>query len=144
MAKMPMPEKGHPEHDLHKDVRRGHMHPEHEHGAHHDGREKHGRGANHEGGKGAPHEARGNRGEHEPTGRDAAETRPHFIPDFELLARDDSGGPEWTPYTAEFGDGGYTTGYKAHLTPGGGEGDKKRGDEIDRSERRSGRSEARD
>jgi hypothetical protein len=83
----------------------------------------------------------GNRGEHEPTGRDAADTRPFLIPDFELLPRDDSGGPEWTPYTQEWGDGGYVTGPKAHLSPGGGRGgDRMRGDEIDRGERGEGGS----
>lgn len=140
MAKMPKGHHDHPEHHMHHDVQHGHKNHE-EHGAHHDMREKHGRGADHEGARGAPHEMRGNRGEHEPTGRDAAETRPFLIPDFELLPRDDSGGPEWTPYTAEWGDGGYTTGPKAHLSPRGGMGgDKKRGDEIDRSERRQGES----
>jgi len=110
----------HPEHHLHKDVKRGHSNP-HEHGAHHDMREKRGRGMDHEGARGAPHEMRNNRGmgEHEPTGRDAAVTRPFLIPDYELLPRDDSGGPEWMPYTQEFGDGGYVTGPKAHLSPDG-------------------------
>jgi hypothetical protein len=61
----------------------------------------------------------GNRGEHEPTGVDAADTRPFLIPDYELLPRDDSGGPEYAPYTMEFGDGGYVTGPKDHLSPRG-------------------------
>lgn len=130
-------EEGHPEEHLHEDVRKGHRHPKHEHMAHSDHRERIGRGVSHEGAKGAPHEMEGNRGEHEPTGRDAAETRPHFIPDYELLARDDSGGPEFFPYTAEWGDGGYVTGPKAHLTPRGGPGgDRERKDEISRGERR--------
>lgn len=118
---MPHRHPDHPEHHLHKDVHKGHMHPHHEHGAHHDGRERMGRGAYHEGARGAPHEMRGNRGmgEHEPTGVDAADTRPFLIPDYELLPRDDSGGPEWMPYTQEWGDGGYVTGPKAHLTPQG-------------------------
>lgn len=71
--------------------------------------------------------------------RDAAEIRPKFIPDDELLGRDDSGGPEFTPYTAQFGDGGRVTGAKAHLSATGGGSDRMKGDEIDRSER--GRAE---
>src|SRR5277367_205553 len=129
MAKEAHRHPDHPEHHLHKDVEHGHMHPKHEHGAHSDHREKHGRGAHHEGARGAPHEMAGNRGEHEPTGRDAAETRPFLIPDYELLPRDDSGGPEWQPYTQEWGDGGYTTGPKAHLSPRGGSKDPEDGDE---------------
>jgi hypothetical protein len=124
MAKHPLPHEDHPMHHTHRDTHKGHMHPEHEHGAHHDGRERHGRGAMHEGARGAPHEMSGNRGEHEPTGMDAALTRPFLIPDYELLPRDDSGGPEYAPYTAEFGDGGYTTGPKAHLSPRGPRGGK--------------------
>ena len=137
-------EDGHPEEHLHEDVRKGHMHPRHEHGAHHDGREHRGRGAHHEGARGAPHEMRGNEGmgEHEPTGRDAAMTRPFLIPDYELLPRDDSGGPEWEPYTAEWGDGGYVTGPKAHLTPAGPAKDRsetpERGDEESRMPRSRG------
>lgn len=72
----------------------------------------------------------------EPAGRDAAEMRPRFIPDFELLPRDDSGGPDWDPRTAEFGDGGKVTGEKAHLSVRGGGSDRTKGDEIDRSERK--------
>jgi len=118
---MPHHHPDHPEHHLHKDVKKGHMHPNHEHMAHHDGRERIGRGAYHEGARGAPHEMRGNEGmrEMQPTGIDAADTRPFLIPDYELLPRDDSGGPEYAPYTAEWGDGGYTTGPKAHLSPYG-------------------------
>lgn len=72
----------------------------------------------------------------EPSGRDAAETKPFLIPDDELLPRDDSGGPEFTPYTQEWDDGGRVTGPKAHLSPGGGKGgDRERGDEINRKER---------
>lgn len=48
--------------------------------------------------------------------RDAAEISPKFIPDDELLPRDDSGGPGFEPYTAKFGDGGRVTGPKAHLS----------------------------
>lgn len=137
MAKHPLPHKDHPAHMTHRDTHRGHMHPEHEHGAHHDGRERHGRGAMHDGARGAPHEMDGNMGEHEPTGLDAALTRPFFIPDYELLPRDDSGGPEYAPYTAEFGDGGYVTGPKEHLSPRGprgGMGDTPR--ELDEESRR--------
>ena len=123
----------HPEHHMHKDTHKGHTN-RHEHGAHHDLRERHGRGAYEEGARGAPHEGRGNMGEHEPTGRDAAEARPFLIPDYELLPRDDSGGPEWQPYTQEFGDGGYVTGMKSHLTPRGpGRGD----DSLEGDEQRS-------
>jgi hypothetical protein len=70
--------------------------------------------------------------------RDAAEIKPKFIPDYELLGRDDSGGPGFNPYTAQFGDGGRVTGAKAHLSASGGTEDKVRGDELDRSERRKG------
>lgn len=137
----------HPEHHLHKDVKEGHMHPKHEHGVHHDARERIGRGAYHEGARGAPHEMKNNRGygEKEPTGLDAADTRPFLIPDYELLPRDDSGGPEFTPYTAEWGDGGYTTGPKMHLTPQGyrnaGRDTPERGDEESRAPRSRGEPE---
>lgn len=70
--------------------------------------------------------------------RDAAEIRPKFIPNDELLPRDDSGGPGFEPYTAQFGDGGRVTGAKSHLSASGGGGDKMAGDEIARSERRRG------
>jgi len=135
MAKHPGHRKGHPEEHMHRDVRHGHENRE-ERGAHHDAREKEGRDG--------PHEMENNRREHEPTGRDAADARPSFIPDYELLPRDDSGGPEWEPYTQEWGDGGYVTGPKAHLSPGGTGrgGDRKRGDEINHDER--GRGERRD
>lgn len=137
----------HPEHHLHKDVKHGHMHKE-EHGAHGDHREKRGRGATHEHAEGAPHESSWNHGrsEIEPTGKDAAEARPFLIPDYELLGRDDSGGPEWMPYTAEFGDGGYTTGPKAHLTPRGPAADRREtpeeNDEESRKPRMQGESRA--
>lgn len=68
--------------------------------------------------------------------RDAAEIRPKFIPDDELLPRDDSGGLGFDPYTAKFGDGGRVTGAKAHLSASGGGEDREEKDEIDRSERR--------
>jgi hypothetical protein len=141
MKKMPKGHSEHPEHHMHTDVQKGHMHPQ-EHGAHHDTRERHGRGAYHEAAKGAPHEMRGNRGmgEHQPTGRDAAETKPFLIPDYELLPRDDSGGPEWMPYTQEWGDGGYVTGPKDHLTPGGPRGDRGDTPEVGDEESRAPRS----
>lgn len=53
------------------------------------------------------------------TGRDAASIKPKFVPDDELLPRDDSGGPDFTKYTAQFGDGGEVTGSKPHLSPSG-------------------------
>ena len=51
------------------------------------------------------------------TGSDAAYIRPKLIPDYELLPRDDSGGPDFDPYTQEFGDGGFVQGQdeKHHL-----------------------------
>lgn len=130
---------GHPEHHLHRDVHKGH-HNRTEHGAHHDQREHHGRGARHDGARGAPHEDRedGNYGRsYGPhgggdyaSGRDAAYIEPRLIPDYELLPRDDSGGPEWAPYTQEWGDGGYVTGEKAHLSAHGGRDDDIEDDEV--------------
>lgn len=55
--------------------------------------------------------------------RDAAEMKPRLIPDDKLLPRDDSGGPGFDPYTAEFDDGGRVTGAKSHLSVGGGKKD---------------------
>ena len=72
------------------------------------------------------------------SGSDAAYIRPKFVPDYELLPRDDSGGPGFESYTAEFGDGGRVTGAKSHLSATGGGSDMMKGDEIDRSERRRG------
>lgn len=69
-------------------------------------------------------------------GRDASYIKPKLIPDYELLPRDDSGGPEWDPYTQEFGDGGHVTGDKAHLSAKGGKDDKENGDEQDEDHRR--------
>jgi hypothetical protein len=54
------------------------------------------------------------------TGKDAAYIKPKFIPNDELRARDNSGGLDFEPYTAEFGDGGRVTGDKAHLSARGG------------------------
>lgn len=51
--------------------------------------------------------------------RDAAEIKPKFVPEDELMARDNSGGPGFEPYTAKFGDGGRVTGPKAALSAGG-------------------------
>ena len=65
------------------------------------------------------------------SGNDAAYIKPRLIPDYELLARDDSGGPEWDPYAMQFGDGGYVTGDKAHLSARGSEDDKMANDEED-------------
>lgn len=63
-------------------------------------------------------------------------TKAKLIPNYELLGRDDSGGPEWDPYTAEFGDGGFVTGNKSHLSLSGGKDDPKTGDERDSQYRR--------
>ena len=105
MAKMPKGHHDHPEYHLYRDVQEGH-HRHEERGAHHDHRESRGR----EG----PHETTHNRGREDRgvSGGDAAEMRPKLIPNFELLPRDDSGGPEWQPYTQQWGDGGYVTGEK--------------------------------
>lgn len=65
------------------------------------------------------------------TGKDAAYIKPKLIPNDELLARDDSGGPDYQPYTAAFGDGGHVTGEKPHLSAhGGGREEEAEGDEI--------------
>ena len=141
MAKHMGMAKGHPEEHLHKDTAAAAHHDKGHHGAHHEQREMRGRGMHHEGARGAPHEDRagGNYGRSEgmrtdstpwASGRDAAYIKPKFIPDYELLPRDDSGGPEWDPYTAEFGDGGYVTGDKAHLSAHGGRDDPEDADEI--------------
>lgn len=66
-----------------------------------------------------------------PQNTDAAGIKPRFIPDAELLPRDDSGGPDWQPYTQQFGDGGYVQGQKPHLTwDDNGKEDEMDGDEI--------------
>jgi hypothetical protein len=148
MAKHDRVPESHAEHGLHHDTRKGAgHHSRHEHMAHHDGREHEGRGATHAGARGAPHEDRsiGNHGrsadgirgrEGYVRGSDAAYMEPRLIPDYELLPRDDSGGPEFDPYTAEFGDGGYTTGAKAHLSVRGGRDDAEAMDEEAKSARR--------
>lgn len=73
------------------------------------------------------------------SGNDAAYMTPKLIPDEELRARDNSGGIDFRPYTAEWDDGGRITGGpKPHLsTSSDGEGEED-GDE-DMSERRKGR-----
>jgi hypothetical protein len=68
--------------------------------------------------------------------KDAAEMKPRLIPDEELLPRDDSGGPNFQPYTQAFGDGGRVTGAKKHLSVTGGEDDPVVGDEQDSRESR--------
>jgi hypothetical protein len=68
-------------------------------------------------------------------GKDAAYIKPKFVPNDELVPRDDSGGPDWDPYTMEFGDGGYVTGDKAHLSARGGSEDAEERDEISTRER---------
>lgn len=70
------------------------------------------------------------------SGEDAAYIKPKLIPDYELLPRDDSGGPEWDPYTAQFGDGEFKTGEKAHLSARGGSDDELDDDEQDERYRR--------
>lgn len=50
---------------------------------------------------------------------DAAEIKPKFVPDENLLPRDNSGGPGYESRTAEFDDGGYVKGEKSHLSAGG-------------------------
>ncbi len=63
------------------------------------------------------------------TGKDASYIKPKMIPDYELLGRDDSGGPDYQPYTQVFGDGGKVHGAKAHLSASGGSDDPKEGSE---------------
>lgn len=57
------------------------------------------------------------------TGSDASYIEPRLMPDQELLPRDDSGGPDYQPRTAQWGDGGYVMGAKAHLSARGGKDD---------------------
>ena len=71
------------------------------------------------------------------TGSDASYIEPKLIPDDELLGRDDSGGPDWDPHTADWDDGGYVTGgAKAHLSARGGREASKEGDEESNKARR--------
>lgn len=72
------------------------------------------------------------------TGRDAAYIKPKFVPNEQLRARDDSGGPDFEPYSAEFGDGGEVTGgSKSHLSARGGDdtGEGRGGEQASRRER---------
>lgn len=65
-------------------------------------------------------------------GRDAAEMKPRLIPDYELLPRDDSGGLDFQPYNAQWGDAGFVQGGdKAHLSVSGGKDDPLDGSEQD-------------
>lgn len=65
-------------------------------------------------------------------GRDAAEMKPRLIPDYELLPRDDSGGPDYQPHAAQFGEGGFVAGGdKKHLSVSGGKGDDLDGTQQD-------------
>lgn len=63
---------------------------------------------------------------------DAAGIKPKLIPNYELMARDDSGGPDWDPHTAEFGDGGFVVGEdeKEHLTAKNGGKHEREGTEL--------------
>ena len=74
----------------------------------------------------------GGRGVSDPwaSGSDASYIKPKLVPDYELLPRDDSGGLEWDPYNAQFGDGGYVVGEKAHLSAKGGKDDDMVNDEV--------------
>lgn len=69
---------------------------------------------------------------------DAAGIKPKFVPNTNLMARDDSGGPEYDPYTQEFGDGGYVQGEKPHLGTGGGKADELEGVEVSDNARTRG------
>jgi len=64
------------------------------------------------------------------TGSDAAYIKPRLIPGFQLQPRDDSGGPDYNPYAQEWGDGGYVTGDKKHLSAYGGADDDEELDEV--------------
>jgi hypothetical protein len=69
-------------------------------------------------------------------GNDAATMKPRLIPDYQLLPRDDSGGGDYQPYTAQFGDGGFNSGgAKRHLSVSGGDEDKLEGDEQESTNR---------
>lgn len=72
--------------------------------------------------------------------KDAVGIKPKLVPDYELLARDDSGGPDWEGYSQQFGDGGYVIGEKAHLSASGGKDDDIEGDEQSENPRTSGYS----
>lgn len=68
---------------------------------------------------------------------DAAGIKPKLVPNFNLMARDDSGGPEYDTYTAAFGDGEFKQGAKPHLSVSGGVEDKVDGDQRSDSPRTS-------
>lgn len=74
------------------------------------------------------------------TGKDAAYIKPKLIPNYELMARDDSGGPDWDPHTAQFGDGGFVTGgnEKGHISASGGGQHDKEGTELSDKPRTAG------
>ena len=120
----------HPEHVLHHDTAKEAHHHKREHGAHHEMREKVGREGPHRGGGNEGRSEEGIKSGNYATGYDASYIKPRLMPDAELLPRDDSGGPEWMPYTQQWGDGGYVTGEKAHLSARGGMDDDISEDEV--------------
>lgn len=67
-------------------------------------------------------------------GNDAAYIEPKFVPNYQLLARDDSGGPDWDPYSATFGDGQEKRGDKAHLSANANDPDDKMGPDGERDQ----------
>lgn len=70
---------------------------------------------------------------------DAVGIKPKLIPNYELMARDDSGGPDWNPRTAEFGDGGFVIGEdeKSHISAhGGGQHAREKSELSDKSRTR--------
>lgn len=75
-------------------------------------------------------------------GRDAAEIKPKFVPDESLLARDNSGGIDYTPHTAEWDDGGNVKGAKSYLSAGGS--GKGAGDDERPKEKKIGRNDKSD
>lgn len=52
--------------------------------------------------------------------KDAADIAPKFVPTDALHPRDNSGGIDYDPHTAEWGDGGRVTGAKSYLSAGSG------------------------
>jgi hypothetical protein len=68
--------------------------------------------------------------------KDAADIKPKFVPTEALLPRDDSGGWNYQPRTAVWGDGGKPIGAKGYLSASGGDsGDSGMGSEVSRRER---------
>lgn len=53
-------------------------------------------------------------------GRDAADITPKFVPTESLMGRDNSGGIDYTPRTADWDDGGEPVGPKGYLSASGG------------------------